>query len=55
MNHLLGLASPILLTDHIYLFTTHITRTKVIVGIVVLVVAVVALAVFLMRRRRTNA
>ncbi|MEA2643689.1 MAG: hypothetical protein QOG08_715 [Chloroflexota bacterium] len=39
----------------IYLFSTHITRTKIIVGIAVAVVLVVAVGVWLMRRRKVRA
>jgi hypothetical protein len=36
----------------IFLFSTHITRTKVIAGVAVVVVVVAALAFWFIRRRR---
>jgi hypothetical protein len=41
--------------DHVYLFTTHMTRNKEIAIAAVVVVAIVAVGVWLVRRRRTRA
>jgi hypothetical protein len=40
------------LSSHLYLFTTHITRTKIIVGVGLVVVLVAVLVVWLVMRRR---
>ncbi len=43
-------------TSHIYLFTTHITRNKIIAAVAVVAVALVAaIAWVVTRRRKTNA
>ena len=43
------------LASHVYLFTTHITRNKIIAGVGVLIVLVAALGVWLYMRRRNSA
>jgi hypothetical protein len=43
------------LASHLYLFTTHITRTKIIAGVAVVIVVAVAGVVWLVMRRRGNA
>lgn len=40
--------------DHLYLFTTHLTRNKEIAIAAVVVVAIVAVGVWFMMRRRTR-
>jgi hypothetical protein len=44
-----------LASSQLYLFTTHITRNKIIAGIALIVVVVLGLAYWLMRRRRSRA
>ena len=39
----------------VYMFSTHITRTKIIAGAVVAVVLVAAVGYWLIRRRRARA
>ncbi len=43
------------LTHDLYLFTTHITRNKIIAGVVVVVVAAAAAIYWFMRRRQSRA
>jgi hypothetical protein len=42
------------LTHDLYLFSTHITRNKIIAGVVVVIVAVAALVYWLIRRRQSG-
>jgi hypothetical protein len=44
-----------LLTDHLYLFTTHLTPRKEIAIAAVVVVAILAAGFWLVRRRRSQA
>jgi hypothetical protein len=44
-----------LASSHLYLFTMHITRNKILAGVAVLVVVVVGLGVWLVRRNRSRA
>jgi membrane protein DedA with SNARE-associated domain len=48
------LLTPYLAGD-LYLFTTHITRNKIIAAVVVAIVAVVAVVVWFIRRRQNRA
>jgi hypothetical protein len=41
-------------TNHIFLFTTHMTRNKEIAIAAVVVVVIIVVGVWLMRRRRTG-
>jgi len=43
------------LTHDLYLFTTHITRNKIIAGVVLVIVAAVAVVFWLVRRRQSRA
>jgi len=47
--------SALIGANHIFLFSTHITTKKVIVGVAVLVVLVVAGVAYLVQRRRRSA
>jgi hypothetical protein len=41
------------LTHDLYLFTTHITRNKIIAGVVLVIVAVAAVVFWVVRRRQS--
>jgi hypothetical protein len=42
------------LTHDLYLFTAHITRNKVIAGVVVVILAAAALVFYFVRRRQSR-
>jgi hypothetical protein len=42
-------------SSHLYLFSTHITRTKIIAVVVFAVVVVAAVVVWFVRRRQSRA
>ena len=43
------------LTHDLYLFSTHITRNKIIAGVAVVVVVIAAVVFWFVRRRRASA
>jgi hypothetical protein len=43
------------LTHDLFLFTTHITRNKIIAGVVVVIVAAAAVVYWFVRRRQSRA